>query len=74
MAGSNRGKNPARRGRKKLTMVPDPRGSPEGCCRGCSLPTGWAWLKTGCQENVSLGNQAGQICARGSLQGCEGGA
>lgn len=60
MAGSNRGKNPVRWGRKRLAQ--DPRGYPEGCFRGCSSPTGWVWLKTGCQGNESLGNQAAQLC------------
>lgn len=72
MVGSNRGRNPVPCGRNYLGMAPDPRGSPEGCCLGCSSPMGWVWLKTGCQGIESWGKQAGQVCGSGSLQECEG--
>lgn len=61
-AGSNWGRNPVRWGRKTLGMAPDPRGSPEGYCLGCSSPMDWVWLKTGCQGNVLQGSQAGPVC------------
>lgn len=62
MMRSSLGKKPVLWGRTMLEMVLDLRGSPGGCCLGCSLPMDWVWLRTGCQGNELQGNQDGQVC------------
>lgn len=62
MVGSTQGRNPVQWGRKKQGMAPDLRGSPEGCCPGCSSLMGWAWLKTGFQGSEWRGNRSGSVC------------
>lgn len=73
MMTSSPGKKPVLWGRRMLEGALDLRGSRVGYCLGCSLPMGWAWLRTGCQGNESRGNRDGQVWERGSLRGCSGG-